>query len=190
MLPTAERLAVRAATVFVAADSFDPLAERIRGIVAGSPEEDRDTAPTGRLMTAIRSYPFARQQSRFDIATSLSLDLRLSRPVEVTDNPFGHGIHFHLAPGINGFGFGYDKNDRADTEAEVARRFHTHYPSIDVDGYDRVRRNLTVVTFDGWAGQPCREDRIEIDRWNDDGVCVRTTVAFEAEPWEHERSAR
>lgn len=178
MKTTAERLTSRSATVFVAMDSFDPLVERIVGIVRGDTEAG-GTPASGRLMTVMRSYP--NQPGHTSVHTSLCLDPEARSggiAVQSYADPVGRSLHFDLRPGIHGFGFSCYARE-AETEAQVAKRFHANRQDV---------RNLTVVRFDGWAGQPCREDTITIEHWNDHGVLMRTEVFFEAEPWERRQT--
>ncbi|GAB2732999.1 hypothetical protein [Nocardioides pakistanensis] len=169
MLPIQERLACRDATVFVASDSFDALAERVLAIVG-----------TGRRMTLVQRYLDTEGRARsLDIHTSLRLDDVPDGGVERwsrTDSLAGRGLHVHLAPGIHGFGFA--AYDRDGTESDVARRYHADRP-----------RNVTVARVDAWTDSPSREDRIEIERWNDHGVCRVTTVAFEESTDDRSRAA-
>lgn len=178
-----ERLASRGATVFVASDSFDPLVARLTGIICGDPQ-----TPELRKMTVIRHY--LHRPEHLDVATSLSLDPDRHPEGHLTATaqqaPLGRHFHVGLAPGIRGFGFSLYAAD-ALSEEQTARRYH----STKSNGpYDQRRRDLTVVTFDGWAGQPCRDDRIEIEEWNTPGVGTRTVIAFEASTWEIEAEQR
>lgn len=162
-----ERMQHRDFTVFVAPDTIEALVAHVLGLLG-----------EGREMTMIKRYRSNesaedRGLSTVQILTGMRVADQSEYNVPVVDrwaqkDPVGQGLHVRLSPGINGFGFGvYDKD--VASEAEARGRYHSEH-----------RRELTVVRCAGWPGQPTREDRIEIEDWNDHGVCEDTIVAFNA----------
>lgn len=181
MRPASERLDQHTVRVWVAADSFGPLAERVRGMLLGDPAS---CGARGRLMSVITLFPHGNRAAVPEIHTSMSLDPSVENPIVVRESDYDHRLNVALAPGPHSFGFGYPHRPSHRTEQDAARRA----PS-SIGTPNRQIRDLTAVSLQGFAGQPHREDRIEIDHWNTHGVHTRTIVAFEADPWEHERIA-
>lgn len=165
----ADRFKHRDVTVFVAPDTVEALVAHVRGILG----EDREMTVITRYRTNYRStqVPVDQGLSTARVLTGMRVADQSEYRVPVIEHwkqedPVGQGLHVRLSPGIHGFGFGVHVKDVA-SEAEARDRYRSgRY------------RDLTLVRCDGWPGQPSREDRIEIEHWNEHGVCEDTVIAF------------
>jgi hypothetical protein len=150
-------------TAAVALDTVDPLAERVRNLLAA-----------GRRMTLVRRY--VDHHGSPEVTPGLVLDGEPRRH----GNYGGAGFSVRLKPGIQGFGFSAYASDGNATEAEVWKRYHA---AKDGDHWSR-RRNITIVEVDGGMDNsgPGRSDRLTITHWNEHGVAEEIVVAFDYGP--------
>lgn len=147
----------------VAQDTFDPIAERISAILTRAAEEDR-------RMVLISRYVNKTGADNLDIKVGLRLDAEYGDPITIRSGASGsRSFHASLGPGSHGFGF----TAEADS---VEERLHQQWDErADVYG-----REVTRVHVDGWATTPSREDRIDIERWNENRVGILSTLVFQA----------
>ena len=147
----------------VAADTFDPLVERIRGVLGHD-----------RRMVRIRRYASTTGADNLDIRVGLRLDPDLrdgEDPIKVTASTFP-GPTRHLDVRLTcAESFGFSADDR--TERALRGRYDQRGKTYDTP--------VTAVRIDGWPDSPSRDDRIEIERWNEHRVCSLTTIAFQAD---------
>lgn len=167
-----------AANVWVAYDNVDTIADHVLGLIG-----------TGRRMTVIRRYLNLRRsednRERVEAVTSGELDVKTGlyvgseaeyrKPIDrwSQSNPVGKGLHIHLSPGIEGFGFGAYEYENP-TEERAAER----YNGKDGTVFNR-REDVTRIRTSGEPGYPRHTDRIVIETWNQHGVGIETTIAFE-----------
>ncbi|KQP62836.1 hypothetical protein [Nocardioides sp. Leaf285] len=128
MRPASERLDQHTVRVWVAADSFGPLAERVRGMLLGDPAS---CGARGRLMSVITLFPHGNRAAVPEIHTSMSLDPSVENPIVVRESDYDHRLNVALAPGPHSFGFGYPHRPSHRTEQDAARRAPSfpHYNS-------------------------------------------------------------
>lgn len=142
----------------VALDTIQPLAERIT-----------------RLLSHGRRIAIAHRHATYlNDAPEVHAGLTIARNPKLWDRDGSSGFHVALTGDSNslvaGFGFSAYPGENCDTEDEVWRRYHG----------DR-RRNMTEVRITGGTEGfgPGRSDRIMIRRWNENGVCDETVIAFD-----------
>lgn len=155
MITIEKRAQSRDTCGFVTPETVDTLAVKLIGMV-----DDRRMAMTRRYLGDRPGTP--------DVLAGLRVDWRGFSPVS---HRRGVGVGIHLTPGINGVGFSMQ---RTETEEEARERYHS--PDKQWLGQ---RRDLVYVELRGWAGQPHREDKIRIERWNEHGVGEEIIVVFD-----------
>lgn len=154
-------------SALVAADTFDPIVERIRAILSHP-----------RRMVLISRYARWKGADELDIKVGLRLSDepdhlgKLEPPIRVSSSTVGkatrRALHVDLKPGRVSFGFSTVHR----SEAEL----HSLYERRAEEGYSPVTR----VRVHGWP-TPQRDDLIEIEHWNQYGVGALTTVVFQAD---------
>lgn len=163
-----DRFTSRECWAYAALDTIDPLIDHVLGILG-----------EGREMTLVHRYRTSRDTADMGLGNAtIKTGLTVADPAEynvpVIDrfeqpHPHGKGLRVLLQPGLmTGFGFSAYAHD-APTEQAVRTRYNSK---------DLRRTNITLVRTSGWPGSPSREDRIEIEDWNDHGVCSDVVVAF------------
>jgi len=164
------------AEAMVAADSFDPLVERLHRMV---------TAGRGMVL-AVREFTY--------LGRPPVLYGGLQLNTETPGGGFGGGrdgtrIRWSacLTNGGSGFedtrwfGFGEDAYEYSGnvTEAEAWKRYEEH--EAEHSDHFRRRRDMTHIAFtgglSGWKYQA--GDRVVITDWNRDGVATERTLGFE-----------
>jgi hypothetical protein len=168
MTLTTDRFTSRECWAYAALDTIDPLIDHVLGILG----EDRE-------MTLIQRYRTSRDDNDMGLGNAtIKTGLTVADPAEynvpVIDrfeqrDPHGKGLRVFLQPGLTtGFGFSAYARD-APTEKAVRARYNDK---------NLRRRDITLVRTNGWPGDPSREDRIEIEDWNEHGVCSDVVIAF------------
>lgn len=156
-MTTIERRAEQRDTfAFVTSMTVDVLARKLIGLVGD------------RRMTMMRRY-LGDHGGTPDVFAGLRIDRRGFSPVS---HRLGVGVGIHLKPGINGIGFSVQR--MSETEAEARERYH----NPDKQWLGR-REDIVYVELHGWPGQPHRDDKIRIERWNQHGVGEEIIVVFD-----------
>lgn len=144
----------------VGVDTFDPIVERVQALLSHD-----------RRIVSIERYVNKTGADNLDIHTGLRLDSEYGDPFEVrTWSDGGKSFTAHLAPGITGIGFA---TRGARTEAQM-RAVYGQAGEV----YDQP---VTRIRLDGWPNDPSRDDRIDIEHWNEHRVCRLTTLTFQAD---------
>lgn len=170
-------------TAWVGSDNIAALSDHVEAIVKG-----KDST---RRLTIISRYRHGNDtgEDKGLVGTSCKTGLTLDRDVDPAYGPIerrtqarpaGQSITFHLTPGIEAFGFSAYDNDG--TEEDQRARYWAYDPT-DVFS---ARRNIVKVVIDGWPGSPSRNDKIQIEHWNDHGVCKDTIILFD-DIWDEDR---
>lgn len=154
--PIEDRCRLRDTHAFVVADTVDPLADKLLGIIA-----DRRMAKVHRYLGESAGSP--------RVFVGLRVDQRSFSPITRLPR---QGVALHLAGQWKLEGLALWAEDGS--EQAAARRYH--HPDKEWLGQ---RRNITKVELQGWPGSPSREDLITIEHWNEHGVGQETIVAFD-----------
>lgn len=144
----------------VAADTFDPLVERITKMLSHD-----------RRMVKIHRYV-----DRLDLTVHPGLRLRDSDPIKVTTTTFPTQTrHFEarMGPGLHGLDFSAPDDV---TEADLRPRW-------DQCG-KAYNQQVTAITLTGRGTEPQRDDRIDIEHWNEHRVGQVTTYVFQCD-WDY-----
>jgi hypothetical protein len=156
-----QRCQQRETRAFVTAETVDPLAAKMVGIIG-----DRRCIKMSRYLGERGGVP------------RLFTGLRLwhggfegpvrRRPQEA--------VYVQLANAGRDFeGVGFHANRELATEAEAAQRYHFQQ---DQDWFGR-REDIALVVLNGWPGEPLRSDSIRIEYWNENGVGHETILVFD-----------
>jgi hypothetical protein len=167
----------------VAADSFDPLVERITRMVTA-----------GRTMAvAVREYTYLHRPAK--VYGGLELDTAARSGGVWVDRRLGdHGELHSVWCGIvltsgstrsyddgMGVGFGEDVYEYSGnvTEAQAAQRYRDHEPEHR-NHFERRRDMTHIAIIGGVPGRRyTRDDSIAINTWNRDGVATEKVIGFD-----------
>lgn len=169
--PYTARFAQRSFRALVADDTFDPLVERVKAMLSG----DRRMVLTHRYLhrNELRTHVGLRLDTgdRYYDEDDNETYANTRDPFRVSENRYGRGFSASLAPGIHFVAFATegDKTERQMRAAWESRGTGSHH------------RPVTQVHVDGWADSPSREDRIEIEFWNEHGIGQSTLILFQAD---------
>lgn len=154
----------------LAADTFDPVVERITAMLSHDRRMvriDRTVNKKGaddlRIHVGLRldtETPNLRGELDGGISVSTTTSPRETGPLR----------HFEarLGPGFHNFGFTVDGRTEDQMRPLYDRRGENYDAPVD------------RIHIDGWPNSPSRDDSIEIERWNEHRVCTLTTVVFQA----------
>lgn len=146
----------------VALDTVEPLAERIKQLLAH-----------GRRMAMSQRYTWTQEPPK------LYTGLTVKGTPELWRRRDDAGFSVRLEPGpLMGFGFATHRHLGAATEQGEWARYHA--AEGESPDFFKRRRNMTCVTITGGGECALRDDSIVIQEWNDDGVCDERVIAFEA----------
>lgn len=160
---SSERFARREFWAFVAADTFEPIVERIKALVQ-----------TDRRMVLLQRYSHTPENLAVKVGLRLDPDVRgWDGTTENGIHTGEHSFHVHLTPGIEGFGFSVTNHPE--------RVFHHRHAALRRDARPISSEPLTRVHVDGWPHAPSRDDRIDVEHWNEHGVCILTSLVFQAD---------
>lgn len=156
MISIEQRAQSRDTYAFVTFMTVDVLARKLIGMVGD------------RRMSMMRRY-LGDHGGTPDVLAGLRIDRRGFQPIS---HRLGVGVGVHLRPGIHGIGFSVQRS--SETEEQARERYH--HPEKEFLGR---REELIYVELHGHPGEPHREDRIRVERWNEHGVGEEIIVVFD-----------
>ncbi len=164
------------AEAMVAADSFEPIVERLQRMVTagrGMVLAVRECTYLGRPPVLYGGLRLSTESFGGGFRTQAD-DKRVSCHIVLTNG--GGGYHDDQPFGFYTDVYRYSGNE---SEAFAWKQYQEH--EAEHDNHFRRRRDMTHVSFvgglPGWRWQTT--DRIVITEWNDDGVAMERSLGFE-----------